>query len=72
MITLCDKCDNVVDKKANPRYWACIKHIRLLDGFVSSTARVTNPYLFCRDVNGGACPLFEDIKYEANICTEKR
>ncbi len=54
------ECDNRLTSK-----WAggdlCIKHPRL-DGFgfvrYDEWDRLA-PYLFCRDVNGGACPLYE-------------
>jgi hypothetical protein len=33
-------------------------------GFVTRGLRETEPYLFCKDVNGGGCPLFEKEKGE--------
>lgn len=61
-LTLCKECNNlyVASKNDQPGRWMCIKHKRLpVFGFVTHEAWENfPPYLFCRDVNGGACPLF--------------
>lgn len=61
--TLCSECDHVhtAGKNDGPWKWMCIKHPRLAGyGFVTGgTWENFPPYLFCRDTNGGACPLFK-------------
>jgi len=61
MTTMCEDCQHVHKdtEKQPPWRWMCVKHPRVFDGFVSTTERTTAPYLFCKDVNGGACPLFK-------------
>lgn len=62
-MTHCDECEHVHDKKLKWYRWTCIKHKRMEGfGFVKHDVRETEPYLFCKDVNGGACPLFEKEK----------
>jgi hypothetical protein len=60
--TYCHDCDNALHRgKADPPWrWLCIKHKRLDGfGFVTPTSwDGAPPYLYCKDVNGGACPLF--------------
>lgn len=64
MPTLCKDCEHLYEEtKKNPRYWMCIKHPRLeLGNFVTDELRMTDPYMYCKDINGGACPLFKDKK----------
>lgn len=66
MTTLCSNCRHVylANKSDQPWYWMCIKHKRADGyGFVTQDTWVSKPpYLFCRDVNGGACPLFEQLE----------
>ena len=61
--TYCEKCANLhaPNKNDHPRYWMCVKH-RRLEGFSYVMKGVWSkfpPYLYCNDVNGGACPLYE-------------
>lgn len=66
--TYCERCRHVlrVEKSAAPWRWLCIKHRRIEGfGFVTrGTWDAFPPYLYCKDVNGGCCPLFEpaDVK----------
>lgn len=62
--TLCKDCDFVETesrKQADYR-WLCIRHKRLgpKHRFVTDTLTLKDPpYLYCVDVNGGFCLLFE-------------
>lgn len=60
--TLCQDCDNrtMASKNDPPWRWQCIRHKRLpAYGFVTSEPwQDFPPYLYCRDVNGGLCPLY--------------
>lgn len=60
--TICHDCDNVYpdSRKSAPWRWLCVKHPRMEGfGFVTNEAWDNMPpYLYCRDLNGGACPLF--------------
>lgn len=60
-MTMCEDCEYVEEtsRKQPPWRWLCVRHKRMFDGFVSTEERVSAPYLFCKDVNGGACPLFK-------------
>ncbi len=60
-LTFCDGCDNVIREKNAPPYrWLCVKHKRAEGmGFVTPTTwDGAPPYLYCKDVNGGYCPLY--------------
>lgn len=61
--TYCKDCAHAFMERKNdpPWRWMCIKHKRLEGfGFVTDTTwDDMPPYLYCKDVNGGACPLFE-------------
>lgn len=61
--TYCRKCEHVTldTRKLRPRYWQCAMHRRFdRVSFVSDEDwSEVNPFLACRDVNGGMCPLFE-------------
>lgn len=69
--TLCQSCDNrTASSKNDPPYrWMCIKHKRLpVYGFVTDEPwQDFPPYLFCRDVNGGACPLYAPARVPAEV-----
>lgn len=61
-ITYCSECDNVVadTRKRHPATWRCSK-FPLIEGggFVVPDIWVTDePFMKCKDINGGACPLF--------------
>lgn len=65
MITYCVECKFVyrVNQRDLPRYWLCTRHKRsdremgyILREFWNDEP----PYLYCRDVNAGHCPLFEE------------
>lgn len=62
--TLCAACDHVepTSRRQPTRWWLCMRHHRLpgFNGFVTGVMWEKDPpFLWCRDVNGGACPLFE-------------
>jgi len=61
--TFCEDCEHVyvVNKNDSPRYWLCIKHKRGDGMGYVARGTWTNavPYLYCRDVNSGFCPLYE-------------
>lgn len=63
--TYCIACDNVeAGSRKQPSYrWLCRAHKRLFnDGFVDpSSWSNAEPFLRCRDVNAGACPLFSPL-----------
>lgn len=65
-VTYCEHCANVyrVERRDPPWRWLCIRH-RRVEGFgfvTSSTWDDAPPYLYCRDVNGGQCPLYTPIE----------
>lgn len=67
MITYCHKCTNVHEdtRKLKPWYWLCTRHPNLEEGYgfvTDNTWDDGEPFLKCRDVNKGACPLFEERK----------
>ena len=70
MATHCAECDYVHagSRKEQPWRWMCVKHKRLGGyGFVIGEAWETAPpYLHCKDVNGGACPLFTPARTPEN------
>jgi len=61
--TLCERCEHVTleTRKQRPRYWQCARHKRFdRVSFLSDADwSEVDPHLYCRDVNGGMCPLFE-------------
>ena len=62
MATLCSECKHVRlnNKSDGPWRWYCIKHPRLAGwSFVTDKMLNMQPFLRCADVNGGACPLYE-------------
>lgn len=68
--TLCRECEHVeaVSRKQPPHRWLCLMHRRLADpGFVDPDWWTNNaPFLFCKDVNAGACLLFEPKREKPN------
>lgn len=60
--TYCTDCDHVdpQSRKQHPRMWLCLKHPCLQGaGFVARDIWTSGePFLRCRDVNGGHCHLF--------------
>ncbi len=64
MVTLCENCENLhSETKGNPKYWMCIKFPRLeQSNFVTKESRITEPYMYCSQINGGNCPLFKSKK----------
>lgn len=63
MTTICAECEHLhPDGLKNwPGRWMCLKHPRVEGfGFVTNTEWDSfPPYLYCHNVNGGECPLFE-------------
>lgn len=62
--TYCIDCKHVHQDtiKSAPWYWLCTRHSRLNEGFGFVTDHIWDkapPFLYCKDVNAGACPLFE-------------
>ena len=67
MPTYCTTCANlyIVNKSDPPWRWLCHKHKRAPGySFVAGEAFLANPpYLFCKDVNAGMCPLYEETEH---------
>jgi hypothetical protein len=65
-ITYCALCEWVdpPSRKLPPHRWLCVRHKQVEGmGFVVPGQWVnTEPYLRCRDVNGGICLLYEPIR----------
>lgn len=63
-MTICMQCKHLYKvRESDPWYrWLCMKHPRLqgLNAVTGDDTLQSPPYLFCRDVNGGACPLYEE------------
>jgi hypothetical protein len=74
-ITYCERCANVyrLDRRDPPWRWMCIRHRRMEGfGFVTTgTWDDAPPYLYCRDVNGGQCPLYEPLEPEPTESAEE-
>lgn len=65
MATLCEECEySHADNAKRPAYrWLCVKFPRLESAnFVTSAERMTEPFMYCKDINGGKCPLFRKSK----------
>lgn len=66
--TFCRDCDHVEasSRKRHPTQWVCLRHKRLEgQGFVDPELWIeSDPFLRCKDVNGGLCELFEPKKGE--------
>lgn len=61
-MTVCEDCDHLHTQRPadKPWMWMCTKHKRAGGyGFVNRTFSDAVPYLYCKDVNQGFCPLFE-------------
>ena len=62
-LTFCVNCAHKfqVNKSDPPWRWLCMKHPRMEGmGFVTPYSwDNADPYLLCRDVNGGACVLYQ-------------
>lgn len=61
--TYCNECDHLSPgtKSQAPYRWLCTKHPRH-DGFGFVTREAWDdrpPFLYCKDVNAGACPIYE-------------
>ena len=69
MITICDDCTHLhPDSTGPPWSWMCNQHPRY-EGFGFVTEDKWDkfpPFLYCKDVNSGACPLYEEKKNESN------
>jgi hypothetical protein len=65
MPTYCQNCKWVfMETKSAPSWrWMCIRHKRISGaGFVTSDKWDSDPpYLYCNQVNGGACELYDEI-----------
>lgn len=64
--TYCTDCDHLQPDSAKgpPWAWQCQQHPRF-ESFGFVTNHVWDkfpPFLYCKDVNGGRCPLFEPRK----------
>lgn len=72
--TYCSDCEHVLkaNKSDSPRWWLCRMHRRLEGmGFVQrNTWTNAEPFLRCRDVNGGACPMFEFATGEIDVASK--
>jgi hypothetical protein len=61
-VTYCEDCDNMLESSRKGPSWAamCSKFKRLFG--TQLVARGVwdkdHPYMMCRDINGGDCPLF--------------
>lgn len=70
MTTICSECTHLHgDSHGPPWYWLCSRHPRM-EGFGFVTRKIWDkfpPFLFCRDVNGGACPLYEEKENDESI-----
>jgi hypothetical protein len=65
MTTYCEDCDNVHpdSRKKAPYYWTCIEFPNVEGGgFVLRGGRVNEPYMYCKGINGGVCPVFTPKK----------
>jgi len=63
--TICETCKNMTRNNATaPWYkWQCMKFKRMEGfGFVTEDIRESDPYMYCKDINGGECPLYEDSR----------
>ena len=68
--TYCVNCEHMMKlgKSDPPWRWLCRQH-KSLDGYgfvTPTTWDNADPYLLCRNVNGGVCPLHSPIKEGAS------
>lgn len=65
-MTYCEQCDHCMKPFQSARWfqWLCMKHPRVAQQhFVAESNELDDPpYLQCKQVNGGACVLFEPIR----------
>jgi hypothetical protein len=64
-MTLCEDCEHShpTNKKRKAYRWMCMKFPRIeMDNFVTTDQRLSDPYMYCKDINGGICPLFKKEK----------
>ena len=68
MTTMCEDCEHLEagSAKLPPYRWLCTKHPNLLDAPLSRTQRTNEPFLLCKNVNGGMCFLFNQKKETKN------
>lgn len=67
-ITHCEDCDNLESRSRQERreYSAlCMAHPRLVraDLVFHEITDKDPPYMYCRHINGGACPMFQPVKH---------
>lgn len=63
--TLCENCEySHAENAKRPAYrWMCSKFPRVeAANFVTSAERMSEPFMYCKDINGGKCPLFKKSK----------
>ena len=62
MSTVCEKCKHCDKASKHSKYWLCRMHKRREGfGFVTSDKWDDfEPFLYCRNVNGGSCPLYQE------------
>jgi hypothetical protein len=70
-VTQCDRCDYLhpSSKSQSSHLWMCSRHPRLpgFTGFVTGAVWEKDPpFLYCRMVNGGLCPLFTPKREPTN------
>lgn len=70
MTTLCDTCDGVTEstRKLSPWRWTCIYFPNVVGpGYVKTDIWVqAEPHMYCRNINGGKCPLWNERKEVAD------
>lgn len=74
-MTYCENCKHVYRERKNdtPYKWLCIKHKRA-EGFAFVTRTSWDgdpPYGYCRIMNLGHCPLYEEAPPEQHIKPEE-
>ena len=61
-VVLCEDCvhSHLGNKKRKPYRWLCTKFPRIEnDNYVTRAEMINEPFMYCCNINGGACPLFE-------------
>ena len=64
-MTICEDCEHFHpdNAKRKPYRCMCMKFPRMdYANFVTTENRLSDPYMYCEHINGGACPLFERKK----------
>ena len=61
---LCENCEYLhSERKRSPRYWMCLMFPRIdVGNFVTKEERLTDPYMYASQINGGNCPLYKERK----------